>query len=254
MPIHDWTRVGAGTWHDFHLAWISELRSSLNGGLLPADYYALAEQFIGPFGPDVLTLQEVVREDRAIDSPSGGVAVKAQPPSTRLTVQADYTDELPRQRTLSIRHASDDRIVALVELLSPGNKSTQHAVEVFVDKAIATLCRGYHLLIIDLFPPTVRDPNGIHGEIWKVLDKDTFRLSPAEPLLQAAYSAGPTKTAYVEPTAVGQKLIDMPLFLTAERYVPVPLQATYDRAYAGLPQRWKRVLEGDVAEQSRTSL
>lgn len=46
----------------------------------------------------------------------------------------------------------------------------------------------------------------------------------------------------------------MPLFLTAERYVPVPLQATYDRAYAGLPQRWKRVLEGDFAEQSGTSL
>lgn len=35
MPIHDWTRVTAGTWHDFHLAWIAELRNVLNGGLLP---------------------------------------------------------------------------------------------------------------------------------------------------------------------------------------------------------------------------
>ena len=36
MPIHDWTRVTAGTWHDFHLVWIAELRNVLNGGLLPA--------------------------------------------------------------------------------------------------------------------------------------------------------------------------------------------------------------------------
>ncbi len=29
MPIHDWTRVTAGTWHDFHLAWITEIRNAL---------------------------------------------------------------------------------------------------------------------------------------------------------------------------------------------------------------------------------
>ena len=58
MPIHDWTRVTAGTWHDFHLAWITEIRNALNDGLLPPDYYAQAEQIAGLLGPDVLTLQE----------------------------------------------------------------------------------------------------------------------------------------------------------------------------------------------------
>lgn len=57
MPIHDWTRVTAGTWHDFHLAWIAEIRKELNGGRLPPSYYAQAEQIVGPLGPDVLTLQ-----------------------------------------------------------------------------------------------------------------------------------------------------------------------------------------------------
>ena len=57
MPIHDWTRVTAGTWHDFHLAWIAEIRNELNGGRLPPSYYAQAEQIAGPLGPDVLTLQ-----------------------------------------------------------------------------------------------------------------------------------------------------------------------------------------------------
>ncbi len=58
MPVHDWNRVTAGTFHDFHLAWIAELRRVLNRGLLPPGYYALAEQVAGEIIPDVLTLHE----------------------------------------------------------------------------------------------------------------------------------------------------------------------------------------------------
>jgi hypothetical protein len=57
MPIHDWTRVSACTWHDFHLAWIAEYRNRLNDGLMPPEYYAQAEQIAGPLGPGVLALQ-----------------------------------------------------------------------------------------------------------------------------------------------------------------------------------------------------
>jgi len=50
MPIHDWTKVPAGIFHDFHAAWIIELRNALNDGFLPSGYYALAEQVTRPFG------------------------------------------------------------------------------------------------------------------------------------------------------------------------------------------------------------
>jgi hypothetical protein len=43
--------------------------------------------------------------------------------------------------------------------------------------------------------------------------------------------------------AVGRRLIDMPLFLTAERYVNVPLERTYQAAYQGMPEFWRGVLE-----------
>jgi hypothetical protein len=46
MPIHDWTRVSDGTFHGFHVAWIAEIRNVLNGGLLPPNYYAQAEQIV----------------------------------------------------------------------------------------------------------------------------------------------------------------------------------------------------------------
>jgi sulfite reductase beta subunit-like hemoprotein len=56
MPVHDWSQVEAGVYHDFHNAWIIMLRNALNGGLLPAEYYALVEQHAGQYVPDILTL------------------------------------------------------------------------------------------------------------------------------------------------------------------------------------------------------
>ncbi len=38
-------------------------------------------------------------------------------------------------------------------------------------------------------------------------------------------------------------LIDMPLFLEPEKAVDVPLEATYNAAFAEVPRRWRRVLE-----------
>ena len=49
--------------------------------------------------------------------------------------------------------------------------------------------------------------------------------------------------AFVEPTAVGTALIEMPLFLTLEVYVPVPLEATYQSAWEGMPAFWRGVVE-----------
>jgi len=249
MPIHDWTRVNAGTWHAFHLSWISELQAALNGGRLPPSYYAQAEQIVGPLGPDVLTLQTVnsTDEPEAELQPEGGLAVAVAPPRTRVVDEVQISDYALRRRTLVIRHASSDRIVALLELMSPGNKAAQFAFRSFVDKAVEAIWRGYHLLIVDLFPPTPRDPEGIHGAIWAELGSTSFKLPPGEPLTLAAYSAGPTKRAYVEPTAVGRTLLEMPLFLEPEIYINVPLEESYLAAYRGVPERWKRVLEGRSA-------
>jgi hypothetical protein len=248
MPIHNWTRVSAGTWHDFHLAWIAEIRNALNGGILPADYYAQAEQIAGPLGPDVLTLQvpDVIAREEPDPVPDGGVvglAVREAPPRMRVTAEAAMDDYVLKRRTIVIRHASGDRLVALLEIVSPGNKASRHALRAFVEKAVEALYRGYHLLIVDLFPPGRRDANGIHGAIWSHISDEEFVQPADEPLTLASYSAGELKRAYVEPTGVGRELIDMPLFLDPEVYVNVPLEPTYLAAYRGVPRRWQRVLD-----------
>jgi hypothetical protein len=148
-----------------------------------------------------------------------------------------------KQRTLAIRHVSDDRIVALIEIVSPGNKSSRHALRQFVEKAADALARGWHLLLIDLQPPGPRDPQGIHGALWSELCDSDYEAPAGEPLTLAAYSAGRPKTAYVEPIAVGKSLPEMPLFLDPYTYVSVPLEPTYQAAWLGVPRRWREVLE-----------
>ena len=38
-------------------------------------------------------------------------------------------------------------------------------------------------------------------------------------------------------------MLDMPLYLTPEFYVNVPLETTYRAAYDAVPRRWRDVLE-----------
>jgi len=132
MPIHDWTRVTAGTWHAFHLGWIAEIQQSLNGGLLPPEYYALAEQIAGPLGPDVLALHVPNNSDPAtngkhFDSSGGGIAVATAAPPMRITAEAEMNDYVLKRRTIVIRHSSGDDIVALLEIVFPGNKGATNA-------------------------------------------------------------------------------------------------------------------------------
>ena len=250
MPIHDWTRVNAGTFHDFHVSWIAELKRALNTGILPDDYYAMAEQVAGSIGPDVLTLQlSHPTPSRALHESNGGVAVAVvtAPPQTRFTETTEEDLYARKRKRLVIRHSSNDRIVALVEILSPGNKASRHAFQSFVRKAAAALRKGIHLLAIDLHPPTPRDPQGIHPALWSEFADSTFTLPPDEPLTLASYAVeGAVKRAFIEPVAVGDALPDMPLFLTPEAHVLVPLEKTYLTAFDAVPRRWREVLEGAV--------
>jgi hypothetical protein len=57
MPVHDWTRVSDGTFHDVHYSLVLEIKRALMRGILPQGYYVMAEQFSGDLGaPDALTL------------------------------------------------------------------------------------------------------------------------------------------------------------------------------------------------------
>jgi len=227
----------------------------MNDGVLLPNYYALGEQRSGDFGPDVLTLDiEDGRQWTPGNDPGdndGGVVTLADaPPKTRFHAECerDAAFYLARRRTLTVRHVSDDRVVAMIEIVSAGNKRNYVTLAAFMEKVMTAFREGVHLMVVDLFPPRSCDPVGMHGVIWDYIegeDGDQYVPPAGEPLTLVSYIAASPVKAFVEPIAVGRVLPDMPLFLTKEHYVNVPLEDTYMAAYRGVPRRFKQVLEAE---------
>lgn len=245
MPMHDWTAVDAGIFHAFHHEWISEISRALNRGILPKDYYALPEQVAAGFGPDVLTLQSQPPEgsDDSPKSASGPATALETRPTTRFMAQTEAQFYRRKKSSVAVRHVSGDRIVAIVEIISPGNKSSRRSLATFVDKACELLEKGIHLLLIDPFPPGPRDPEGIHAAIWEETEGEAFQLPAEKPLTLVSYECDSAVRAYIETIAVGDTLPNMALFLEPNGCVRVPLEATYQTAFDAMPARWRKVLE-----------
>ena len=243
MPMHDWTRVKSGTYHNFHYRWLAAIIDRLNAGLLPPGFFAMAEQIIGQPEADVVTLQTGARPKPRSDS-NGGMTVAAARPKTRfvLPIGPDPAQYARKANRIAIHHEMGE-VVAVIELVSPGNKDRKRSLRSFVDKALDLLEQQVNLLIIDPFPPGPHDPQGLPKVIVDAFADLPFELPPDKPLTLAAYQAEPIRTAYVEPVAVGDRLPDMPLFLYGESYIPVPLEETYQTTWNVLPAELRNLLE-----------
>ena len=81
MPLHDWSRIPAGLFHDFHQTWSIQIKLALNAGILPKGLSALVEQRSGSRESDVLAIESLGRP-RSEFVTDGGVATLV-PPVTR---------------------------------------------------------------------------------------------------------------------------------------------------------------------------
>jgi hypothetical protein len=258
MPIHDWTRVDAGIFHHFHQRWMVAITDVLNQRLLPAEYYALAEQQGAGFEPDILTLKMNIPFEDADDraqpeatqppSVAGGNGATGRgllvaEPSVSLTAETDLEFYRRKQNVVAVRHVSSDRLVAVVEIVSKGNKSGRKALDDFVRKAGEFLSHQINLLILDLQPTTARDPQGIHGAIWDEVAGEEYARPRDKLLTLVAYESASRIRAFIEPVGVGDTLHDMPLFIEAGRHVDVPLEETYRIAFDYVPRRFRTILD-----------
>ena len=265
MPIHDWTRVDAGTWHSFDVSWIAEMKRVLNAGALPDGYYAEAEKPAPPVVPDLLALQEFAAEiinggdDNGYGgagpnghdydaSESGGAATAvAAPPrlTLRLLAPKDAEERAAIPRRIAVRHESGDRLVALLELASPANKDRPASVDSFAAEAVAALASGVHVSVVDPFPPRRHDtPGGLVGAVAIAAGLGDLDPPAGKPLMIGAFEAARRTALYAEPLAVGDEWPALPLFYRRGRYVDVPLAATYAAAWDATPRRWRAVVEG----------
>jgi hypothetical protein len=245
MPIHDWTRVYAGLFHDFHQSWSIRIKDALNAGILPKGLTALVEQKTGPKEPDVLAV-DYMPTSRTTGESEGGL-LTAAPPSAHVVRKSSkefYSDLANR---IVVKHQLG-RTIAAIEIVSPGNKDSKRAFKQFIDKSLEFIRVGVHLLVVDLFPPTRRDPFGVHRAIWDEFeDEDVlFEFPPGKDRILASYNASRELAAYVEPIAVGDVMADMALFLFESHHVKVPLEATYQATWSAMPRDLQVIVETGV--------
>lgn len=237
MMIHDWRKV-SGLFHHFHQQWTVAICDALNSGLLPNGFFTLIEQHAERTVPDRLTLQRHEKSGRP-RKPTGGVALAEAPPKTKFVSHGSELEVYAaKANKLAIRDSDGERI-AVIEIVSPGNKHSKAAIRKFVEKSVELIRFGIHLLMIDLISPGPRDPQGLHQLIWAELESEDFRLPRGKPLTLAFYCCRDPLTAFIDPVAIGGKLPDMPVFIDSGTYVPVPLAETYAASWNVCPAEFR---------------
>jgi hypothetical protein len=233
VPLHDWARVHAAIFHDFHHGWVADLRRALQRDILPRDYYALLANLADGVGPGAADL---VRPGGGLD-----VADKLVTSGIRITDEPKWF--ALNAKAVTVRRAKNHQVVSAVVIVSPGDKDSAESTQAFVRKAKELLTAGVHLTVIDLFPPGPHNPGGIHPLIWCEESDDTVRIVLSKTLSLASYVGGPKAEAYLESVAIGDRIPDTPLFLATDLYVEVPLERTYQSAFDAIPDVWREVLE-----------
>ncbi len=224
MPMHDWSKVTPGEFHDFHNEWISTTRRALLDGILPAHYYASIDQHVMGFVPDVVTLKSGTPRR----GPAGPVELKQ--PRARPSVETGVAPYFRKDRRVEIYQAGTNRLVAVIEVVSPGNKNSQGGLEAFLRKSVEFLNAGIHLVVLDAVPPGNLAPKGIHAAIWEQLTGESVP-APAKPLTMASYAAGSQVRAYVTELSPGDPIPDTPLFLEEYGCVEIPTESAYMMAF-----------------------
>jgi hypothetical protein len=135
--------------------------------------------------------------------------------------------------TFEVRILSTDtgpKLVAAIELVSPGNKDRATERRAFAVKCASYLYQGIGLIIVDIV--TSRRTN-LHDEIVRVMElADDLRLAREVSLYAVAYRplrrGGKDEIdVWRSSLALNQPLPTLPLSLRADLVIPVDFEATY---------------------------
>jgi hypothetical protein len=225
------------SWEELHGQWPAMIVIALTRKL-PARYIAGPRVHLGPyFEIDVASYEKDAFSGIASQGgeEKGGVATAVwAPPRPTWEVAVD----LPDQDEYEVRVYDEEherRLVAAVELVSPGNKDRPESRRAFVAKCAALLRQDVSVTIVDIV--TIRTFN-LYAELLTFIGQDDPTLAPEPPSLYAA--ACRWKKAmdlpqprsrlqtWAYPLAIAQPLPTLPLWLAENLAVPLELEASYE--------------------------
>ena len=236
MPLRDHFRSPVNdthSWDELHGGWPMEIVRHLTT-ILPPGFRSGPKVHLGaPFEVDVGSFDLDTRDpDATIDSGGGGTATLTALSPT-LTVEADLTEQ--DEYEIRVYDTEPGRqLVAAIEIVSPSNKDRPDARQVFVGKVVSLLQQGVCVSIVD--PITVRTTN-LYGELMTLLGRADPALAPTPPPLYAVTlrtrkpkKRRPLLDVWFYPMTVGQPLPTLPLWLTPDLHVMLPLETSYQEA------------------------
>ena len=233
MPLRDHFRPPASkaaSWEGLHGQWPAMIVQQLNS-VLPDGYTAEPRVHLGPYFEVDVTAFERGRPQTATADAGGGVAT-ATWSVTRplLDVEADWPDQ-HEYEVLIFDQERERRLVAAVELVSPANKDRPESRRALVTKCAALLRQGVSIALVDLV--TARRFN-LYAELLEWLGQRDPSLGEEPPPTYAASlrfqkPAGRSRLqTWPYSLVVGQPLPTLPLWLSADRSVPLGLDASYE--------------------------
>ena len=245
MPLHDWSTQDDEVFHDFHCRWTAYLTDAMNADRLPGDLFARCEAGLKVEGSDGSDEEPVHRipdidviRDPMDDLPGTAVAVAEAPPTAARTLV--LTEQLKRLRRVAVRKG-DGELVAMIEIVSRSNLASSQARSDFADKCVRLLSAGVHVVLLDLHPR-----RGRLLSVEELIARDYGFEDPAVrgegQSLVTSVQAAPEPVAYFDPLRPGDRLPDSPLFIDAERYVPLPLEETYTETFERSPRKLKAAM------------
>jgi hypothetical protein len=232
MPLRDHFRSPVNdkhSWDSLHAMWPAMIVRQLFD-ILPSGYTAAPGVH---FGKDVEIDVSAFAEDERVDPITSigdsGVSTVAQPAPT-LTLEADLSD----QDEFEVRVYDVERgreLVAAIELVSPSNKDRPENRRAFVAKVAALLQKEVCVSVVDLV--TIRQIN-LYVDLLELIGAADPQLG-ATPNLYAVTIRGrkqPARRSLLDlwyyPMPLGQPLPTLPIWLSPDLRVLLPLEASYE--------------------------
>lgn len=244
MPLRDHFHPPTsilGSWEAVHGQWPAMLVLSLNRKL-PSRFVAHPRVHLGSFAEiDVSTYEKNTFETGFPEADNGGVATAVWAPARPTLI---VSTDLAAQDEYEVRVYDTERgqrLVAAIELVSPANKDRPEHRRAFVAKCAALLQNQVSVTVVDLV--TIR-ANSLYGELLDLIGQNDPALGVAPPSIYAVACRATKREAtpgegwqletWFQPLQIGQPLPTLPLWLTDNFSVPLPLEESYEDTCKGL--------------------
>lgn len=217
-------------WESFHSNWATRIADGI-AAVLPPEFQVEEHTHAGPgFEIDVATYEGVTSPG---DSGAAGPALATRayaPPAPDAAMPAAFPDTFEVRIFNTIAGLT---LVAVIELISPGNKDRPAERRAFAAKCASYLAQGISLIVVDVV--TNRHAN-LHNDVMRLMEAAPELDLPAEVDLYAvAYR--PVRRGekdeidlWRRPLALGASLPTLPLRLTGDLFIAVDFEAAYQEA------------------------